>query len=54
MKNRIFVEINGNRYRLVKGRTNCNCEKCDIQKYCSSIIGSPCLSPNEYLKKVGK
>ena len=51
---RIFIEINGIRYRRVVKRKRVSniCDECDISRYCTRIIGSPCLDGNEVFKRV--
>lgn len=53
MKPKVIIEINGVRHYMVRGRNNVDpCSKCSLEKHCTKIIGSPCLSPYDYFKKV--
>lgn len=56
--NKIVIEINRERHRLVIGRktkkTSSNCSKCSLQRYCTKIIGSPCNGCYDYFVKEKK
>ena len=56
--NKIVCEINGERHRHVRGvktkEANSNCFKCSLQRYCTKIIGSPCISNYDYFVKEKK
>lgn len=44
---RVIVEINGFRHRMVK--TKCGgdlCKKCSLQPYCPDTIDRPCVGMN--------
>ena len=53
--NKIVIEINGERHRLVRGRktkkTSSICAKCSLQRYCTKIIGSVCNDNYDYFVK---
>ena len=52
MKHKVILEIDGIRHRMVRGRKNAEpCSKCSLEKQCTNIVGSPCLSLYEYFKK---
>ncbi len=53
MRAKVIVEINGVRHRMIRGRNNVDpCSKCSLEKYCTKIVGSPCLGSYDYFKKV--
>lgn len=53
MKPKVIVEINGTRHRMIKGRKHVDpCSKCSLEKYCTKIVGSPCLGSYDYFKKM--
>lgn len=52
MKHKVIVEIDGIRHRMFRGRNNVDpCSKCSLEKHCTKIVGSPCLSPYDCFKK---
>lgn len=56
--NKIVCEIHRERHRLVRGRkpkkASSICSKCSLQRYCTKIIGSPCIGNYDYFVKEKK
>lgn len=53
---KVILEIDGTRYRLVRGRKPIGtCDKCSVVDFCNKFIGSPCLNCyNYFVKEKGK